>query len=125
MDPHGWCDKNDGVGCPIGESYEAGICSEEPVPKRNLAFYPAGPKKCHQTCLTCTDLSEFDCLSCPSFMGLRLNSGLGTCEPCDPLPGNDICLKCDASVSVCEVPYTKPDCGADKCQLGECEANGF
>jgi hypothetical protein len=114
MDAFGWCNKTPGTGCPSGQTYGSGVCSSQSINDgRNTTIYPAGAWKCDPSCLTCSGTSSNQCLSCPSFFGVRQNGT--TCESCAASAGNDVCLSCDTAPGLCQATFTKPDCGVDKC----------
>lgn len=53
-DAYGWCSNVPGEGCPIGQTYGAGVCCTENMLSRDLSTYPGKCTKCDDSCLTCS-----------------------------------------------------------------------
>ena len=109
MDTYGWCSKISGEGCPVGQTYAAGVCCVEANNARDITTYPGKCILCDFSCKTCSGTLPSQCLSCSSFMGLRLNST--SCSACT----SPTCLKCDSDPNICDIPaYTLESC-RDRC----------
>lgn len=98
-DSFGWCNKSSGVGCPVGSTYQNGVCCPSPVNMLNLdtRTYPARCFKCHSSCFTCSGSTALECTSCSKLSALCLEAN--ECKAC--LVNG--CIKCDLDPTSCEL----------------------
>lgn len=107
-DQHGWCDKQNGVGCLGGQIYMSGSCCTQTIDLRDLSSFPGKCQKCDSSCQSCSGPLASDCITCPSFSKFRLNGT--SCETCT----SSLCLKCDSDPNVCDITYSPLAC-RDRC----------
>lgn len=123
-DVYGWCSQVAGEGCPVGQTYWGGVCCTENVMTRDYSTYPGNCIKCHDSCQTCSGTAANQCLSCPTYFGLRL--GGSSCTACTAITISPwICLSCDADPNICSAQFNFQECGADKCLPGQCGGSWF